>query len=179
MKIRHSKTVIGSFEEVYGLINDVGRWPEIVEHVGDVKVLGMEARKMVVEMATRGGMLPFRMTALQESLPAERRIVFSHVKGPMKGVEVEWTFDHVVLKHKGLVLVSVTHDLKNVSSARAYLLNRYFIQNRTETMLVRLKEVVEAGFLAKVLLMGGDFSEDTDWTSGSLFEGDLATVDAC
>jgi len=179
MKIKHTKTVIGSFEEVYGLINDVGRWPEIVEHIGDVKVLGMESRKLVVEMATRGGVLPFKMTALQESLPGERRIIFSHVKGVMKGVEVEWTFDHVSLKNKGLVLVSVIHDFRNISSARTYILNRYFIQGRTETMLVRLKEVVEAGFLAKVLLMGGDFSEDTDWTSGSLFEGDLATVDAC
>jgi ribosome-associated toxin RatA of RatAB toxin-antitoxin module len=176
MKTKHGKAVIGSFKEVYGLVEEVGRWPEIVENVGDVKVLGMEARKKVVEMATRGGMLPLKMTALQESLPAERRILFSHIKGVMKGVEVEWTFNEVRLKDKGLVLVNVTHDFKNMSSARAYFLNRFFIQKRTETMLVRLKEVVEAGFLAKVLLLGGDFSEETDWTSGTLFENELVTV---
>jgi ribosome-associated toxin RatA of RatAB toxin-antitoxin module len=170
MKTQNKITVIGSFEEVYGLVEAVGSWPEIVEDVGDVKVLGMEARKKIVEVSTRGGVLPFKMTSVQESLPAERRLLFSHIKGVMKGVEVEWTFDEARLKKKGLVLVNVTHDFKNISPARAYILNRFFIQKRTETMLLRLKEVVEAGFLARVLL------EDTDWVSGTMFENELVTV---
>lgn len=175
MKTQNTIAVIGSFEEVYGLIEAVERWPEIVEDVGDVKVLGMEARKKVVEIATRGGVLHLKMTALQETFPAERRVHFSHIKGVMKGVEVEWTLGDVRLKNKGLVHVNVTHDFKNISSVRAYVLNRLFIQKRTEKMLVRLKEIVEAGYLAKVLL-GLDFSEETEWTSGALFENELITV---
>ena len=175
MKTQNKIAVVGSLEEVFGLIEEVGRWPEIVEDVGDVKVLGMEARKKVVEMATRGGVLPLKMTILQESFPAERRIIFSHIKGVMKGVEAEWSFGEVRLKNKGLVHVSVTHDFKNISSTRAYVLNRFFIQKRTEKMLLRLKEMVEAGYLAKVLL-GWDFSEEKDWTSGTLFENELITV---
>ena len=175
MKTQNTVAVIGSLEEVYGLIEGVEHWPEIVEDVGDVKVLGMDARKKVVEISTRGGVLHLKMIALQESFPVERRVTFNHIKGVMKGVVVEWTLGEVRLKNKSLMHVNVTHDFKNISSARAYVLNRFFIQKRTEKMLVRLKEIVEAGYLAKVLL-GLDFTQETEWTAGTLFENELITV---
>ena len=175
MKTNSRTTIIGSLEDVYRLVEDVGRWPEIAESVGDVKILSMEGREKTVEMAARGGILSLTMTCVQETAPSERLILFRYTKGLMKGVEAEWTFSECQLR-KNLVLVNVAHDFKNVSPVRAYILSRFFLQSQTELMLKRLKEIVEAGFMAKVLLFGADFAEQMDWSSDAMLESQPVMV---
>jgi ribosome-associated toxin RatA of RatAB toxin-antitoxin module len=166
MKTTKMIAVVGSIDEAYGLVENVTRWPEIVEDIGDVKVLGMDGHNKIVEMSTRGKGLRFKMTFVQDPDPTAKRIRFKYTRGIMKGVKAEWTFCEVKLNKKGLVQIDVTNDFGNVSRVRAMLLDRFFVRRRTDLMLARLKEIVEAGFMTKVLLLGEDFfNERMDWSS--------------
>jgi ribosome-associated toxin RatA of RatAB toxin-antitoxin module len=177
MKTSNRITVVGSIDEAYGLVEDVSRWPAIDQAVGDVKILRIDGRAKMVELSTRGGSLPVKITCVQLADPVERRVIFRYVDGLMKGVVSEWTFSEVKLNHKGLVQVSVTNDFSGVSAMRAYIVNRLFSNKRTEMLLERLKEIVEAGFLAKVLLLGEDFfNEKMDWSAAAMLENESVVV---
>jgi ribosome-associated toxin RatA of RatAB toxin-antitoxin module len=176
MKTNNMIVVVGSIKEAYGLVDNVTRWPEIVEDVGDVKVLGMDCDKKIVEISPRGKSRR-GMVFVQESDPVEKRIRFRYISGIMKGVKTEWTFCEVKLNKKGLVEVGVKHDFNGVSRARAMLIDKFYLRQRTELMLARLKEIVEAGFLTKVLLLGEDFfNERMDWSSLDMLEDQPVVV---
>ena len=176
MKTDSMVVVVGAIEEAYGLVDNVTRWPEIVEDVGDVKVLGMDGRNKIVEISTRGKSRR-SMVFVQESDPVERRILFKYTSGIMKGLKTEWTFCEVKLNKKGLVEVGVKHDFEGVSRARAMLIDKFYLRRRTDLMLARLKEIVEAGFLTKVLLLGEDFfNERMDWSSLDMLDDQPVVV---
>ncbi len=177
MKTTNVLVVVGSLDEAYGLVENVTRWPEIVEDVGDVKVLAMDGQKKTVEISTRGKKRHAKMTFVQESDPVAKRVRFSYTSGILKGVTAEWTFCEMKLEKKGLVEVNVSHEFEGVSRARAMLVNKFIISKRTELMLARLKQIVEAGFLTKVLLLGEDFfNENTDWASLSMIDDQPVVV---
>jgi ribosome-associated toxin RatA of RatAB toxin-antitoxin module len=75
---------------VFARAADVERWPEFLPHYRRVRTLERRADGRVVEMAARRGFWPVRWTALLQPRPGERRIYFTHLKGPARGMKVYW-----------------------------------------------------------------------------------------
>ena len=136
--------------EVYGLAAPVERWPEILPHYRWVRVLedGGEGRR-VVEMAALRNFIPVRWRAEQLLFPEVPRIVFRHVGGVTKGMEVEWVFTP---QDDGVVRVSILHDLEH-GLARWPLVGGvvadgvvapFFVSNIAGKTLGRIKELAEA-----------------------------------
>jgi uncharacterized membrane protein len=136
--------------EVYGLAAPVERWPEILPHYRWVRVLedGGEGRR-VVEMAALRNFIPVRWRAEQLLFPEVPRIVFRHVGGVTKGMEVEWVF---APQDDGVVRVSILHDLERglagwplVGGVVAdRVVGSFFVSNIAGKTLGRIKELAEA-----------------------------------
>jgi uncharacterized membrane protein len=136
--------------EVYGLAAPVERWPEILPHYRWVRVLedGGEGRR-VVEMAALRNFIPVRWRAEQLLFPEVPRIVFRHVGGVTKGMEVEWVFTP---QDDGVVRVSILHDLERglagwplVGGVVAdRVVGPFFVSNIAGKTLGRIKELAEA-----------------------------------
>ena len=110
---------------------EVERWPEILPHYRWVKTLSHERDGRVVEMAARRGAWPVRWTALLQPRPEERRIYFTHLKGPARGMKVYWEFVEV----DGGTDVTIYHELA---------LEVPFIRNRLG------KWIVSEGFIRPI-----------------------------
>jgi uncharacterized membrane protein len=136
--------------EVYGLAAPVERWPEILPHYRWVRVLedGGEGRR-VVEMAALRNFIPVRWRAEQLLFPEVPRIVFRHVGGVTKGMEVEWVF---APQDDGVVRVSILHDLERGLAGWPLIggvvadrvVGPFFVSNIAGKTLGRIKELAEA-----------------------------------
>jgi hypothetical protein len=92
-----------------------------------------------------------RWRAEQLLFPEEPRIVFRHVGGVTKGMEVEWVF---APQGDGVVRVSILHDLERglarwplVGGAVADgIVGPFFVSNIAGKTLGRIKELAEAGW---------------------------------
>ena len=66
-------------------------------HYRYVKVLGRKRNRKLVRMSARRDFIPVTWTAIQtvEQGSAEQpgRILFHHVRGLVRGMEVQWTFE--------------------------------------------------------------------------------------
>jgi ribosome-associated toxin RatA of RatAB toxin-antitoxin module len=91
----------------YDRAADVEGWPRILPHYRWVKTLETRDTGRVVEMAARRGFWPVRWTALLETRPEERRIYFTHLKGPARGMRVYWEFSD----GDGFTDVTIFHEL--------------------------------------------------------------------
>jgi ribosome-associated toxin RatA of RatAB toxin-antitoxin module len=137
--------------KVYGLAAPVERWPEILPHYRWVRILGDDGEgRRLVEMAALRNFIPVRWRAEQLLFPNVPRIVFRHVGGVTKGMEVEWVF---APQGDGMVQVSIVHDLER-GLARWPLVGGvvadgvvgpFFVSNIAGKTLGRIKELAEAG----------------------------------
>ena len=136
--------------KVYGLAAPVERWPDILPHYRWVRILEDEGEgRRVVEMAALRNFIPVRWRAEQLLFPEVPRIVFRHVGGVTKGMEVEWVF---APQDDGVVRVSILHDLERglagwplVGEAVADgVVGPFFVSNIAGKTLRRIKELAEA-----------------------------------
>ncbi len=137
--------------EVYGLAAPVERWPDILPHYRWVRILEDDGEgRRVVEMAALRNFIPVRWRAEQLLFPDVPRIVFRHVGGVTKGMEVEWVF---APQGDGVVRVSILHDLERdlagwplVGGVVAdRVVGPFFVSNIAGKTLRRIKELAEAG----------------------------------
>ena len=82
-----------AFAPMFERAADISRWPEILPHYRYVNVLERRNGEVVAEMAARHYGYPLWWRTIQIPLPDEKRIVFKHIGGITKGMDVEWTFE--------------------------------------------------------------------------------------
>ncbi len=137
--------------EIYRLAAPVERWPELLPHYRWVRILEDDGEgRRLVEMAALRNFIPVRWQAEQLLFPDVPRIVFRHVGGVTKGMEVKWVFSP---RGDGVVRVSILHDLER-GLAEWPLVGRvvadgvvgpFFVSNIADKTLGRIKELAEAG----------------------------------
>lgn len=136
--------------EVYGLAAPVERWPDILPHYRWVRILEDEGEgRRVVEMAALRNFIPVRWRAEQLLFPEVPRIIFRHVGGVTKGMEVEWVF---APQGDGVVRVSILHDLERGLAGWPLIgevvadgvVGPFFVSNIAGKTLGRIKELAEA-----------------------------------
>ncbi len=107
----HTETAVrirGNVETIFEYAARVEHWPRWLPHYRDVRVIAAHGLEKIVEMKARRGRIPVRWWARQVVVPSERRIRYTHLRGPTRGMEVEWRF---CPGGDGSVLVTIAHDL--------------------------------------------------------------------
>jgi ribosome-associated toxin RatA of RatAB toxin-antitoxin module len=112
-----------------------------------VRVLAQRGPARTVEMAAQHGFVPLRWTAEQINDPLRPHIAFHHVKGPTRGMDVEWIFTPL---DNGGTRVQIVHRLAFQFPVAAdffgkYVVSDIFIHGVANKTLARMKQLAEAG----------------------------------
>ena len=75
---------------IFRLAADVPRWPELLPHYRSVRVLERRGGRLLVRMAAHRDGIPVSWTSILEPRPAEGRVLFRHVRGVTRGMDVTW-----------------------------------------------------------------------------------------
>ena len=88
-------TVRAPLDRVFEVAADVERWPDFLSHYRWVRVRSRETWGCVVEMAAWRpfGLLryPTRWVSRMEIDRAGRRVIYRHIEGITRGMDVEWS----------------------------------------------------------------------------------------
>ncbi len=144
MHIESVIEIAAPWERAFALAADIERWGERLPHYRWVRILERDGRRTVAEMAARRGRLPVRWRAVQEVRPEERRIRFTHIAGPTRGMAVEWSFTPAA----GRIRVAITHDLRwspPLHWIADWVVGRLFIAHIAGQTLRRIKALGEVG----------------------------------
>ena len=135
----------GDPTRIFELASRVEDWPRLLPHYRSVEVLETTTSDRLVFMHCSRHFGPFtwpcRWKARQELVPIERRILFRHIAGPAKGMEVEW---RLTPQPEG-VLTEIHHQLRHplgpLYSDR--IVGPLFVQAIAGETLKTLKRIVE------------------------------------
>jgi hypothetical protein len=116
-------------------------------HYRSVRVLARHGSTRTVEMAARHGIVPLRWTAEQTDDAIRPHIAFRHVKGPTRGMDVEWIFTPLDATH---TRVQIIHRLAFVFPFAAdffgkYVVSDIFIHGVANKTLAHMKRLAENG----------------------------------
>ena len=116
-------------------------------HYRYVRVLALDGATRTVEMAARHGFVPLRWTAEQVNDPLRPHIAFRHVKGPTRGMDVEWIFTPLDDAH---TRVRIVHRLAFIFPVAAdffgkYVVSDIFIHGVASKTLAHMKRLAESG----------------------------------
>src|SRR5437762_10678072 len=86
----------GDLETIFNLAADVEDWGDILPHYRYVKVLHVEGGRKWVRMSAWRDFVPVTWTAIQTVERGEDgapgRVTFRHIRGLVRGMDVEWWF---------------------------------------------------------------------------------------
>ena len=139
---------------IFDLAANVEEWGRILPHYRYVRVIHREGRRKWVEMSAWRDFVPVTWTAIQTVEPCEHgvpgKILFRHIRGLVRGMEVEWWFK--AGPENDSVLVGITHRLDRLPFPASILGSRLtdvvvargFVGNIAGKTLRRMKELAEA-----------------------------------
>ena len=103
---RSEITIAASPQTVYAFASATDRWPLFLPHYRSVRVLEDHGDHRIVRMAAWRDWIPIAWVAEQWNDPVRPHVAFRHIRGPTRGMEVEWLFTgrdgatHVVIEHR-------------------------------------------------------------------------------
>ncbi len=113
MKSSNEIVIHAPYELIFSLGANVEEWVRILPHYRYVKVLRREGNRKWVRMSAWRDFVPITWTAVEsvergtEQMPGTIR--FKHIKGLVRGMDVQWTFQ--VRPESGDVVVGIYHQL--------------------------------------------------------------------
>jgi aromatase len=145
MKTVNKVTIQGCPDRIFELAANIQDWPRILPHYRYVVIEEQSDRHKIARMgATRDG-FPVKWQARQELHSEERRIVFQHIGGISRGMDVEWRIE----PGPDSVTVSIDHELSYPIPVigplfAEYIVGRLFVHNIAGKTLRCIKQIVES-----------------------------------
>ncbi len=129
---------------VFRLAANIQDWPKLLPHYRYVVVEEQTERHKIARMGASRDGFPVKWRTRQELVPEERRILFQHIGGVTKGMDVEWR----LVPNEDGVTVTITHDLRYPVPLLGPLFARYivgglFVHNIAGKTLRCFKEIAE------------------------------------
>ena len=133
-------------QAIYRLAAATERWPAILPHYRFVRVLEERDGTRLVAMGAWRDVFPISWVAEQRNDPERPHIVFRHVAGATRGMDVEWTFEPLGAER---TRVRIVHRLAFRFPLAAAWLERhvvsgYFIHGIATRTLQRMKLLAES-----------------------------------
>lgn len=151
MQTSNSITIHAPYERIFELGSRIEDWPDILPHYRFVKLHKKAGNRKWVTMSAWRNFIPVTWSAIETVEPGTRskpgRIVFKHIKGLVRGMDVEWSF-----KPQGdSVVVTIAHDLPDPpfpvrilgKRLTEVIVGRGFIGNIAGKTLKRIKQISE------------------------------------
>jgi ribosome-associated toxin RatA of RatAB toxin-antitoxin module len=153
MKLRDSIVISGDYDRIFELAADVEDWGRILPHYRYVRVLRQDGNRKLVRMSAWRDFIPVTWSAVETVYTGTRgepgRITFHHVRGMVKGMDVEWSFK--VRNDRRDVLVTISHNLAAPpfpvkllgGKLTEIIVGKGFISNIAGKTLKRVKHLAE------------------------------------
>jgi ribosome-associated toxin RatA of RatAB toxin-antitoxin module len=110
MKTVDHTSVHGSIEQAFEVASEVERWPDFLPHYRWVRMLSRDGSSGLVEMAAWRpfGIFKYPTWWVSEMtvVPNEFRVLYKHVRGITKGMDVEWR----LAENAGNVDITIVHE---------------------------------------------------------------------
>jgi len=154
MKISDSIVIRGDYERIFELAANVEDWGRILPHYRYVRVLNRGGNRKLVKMSAWRDFIPVTWAAVETvytgAASKPGRITFHHVRGMVKGMDVEWSFQ--VQNDSRDVLVTISHNLAappfpvKLLGGRLteIIVGKGFISNIADKTLRRVKVLAES-----------------------------------
>jgi ribosome-associated toxin RatA of RatAB toxin-antitoxin module len=130
--------------EIFGIVSDLGRWPERLPHYRYVRITGRDGQRDIVEMSAFRGRIPVSWVSAYEANRDLMELRFEHLTKWTKGMTVVWTLTPT----RDATRVEISHHLK----FRVPLLGWFaepiianFISHIASRTLREFKGLIEAG----------------------------------
>ena len=148
MKSALSIDVAASPEVVFALARDVERWPRLLAHYEDVRILerrpdGSVVARMIARRPVFGLLgvgLPVAWRSRTWSEPEVCRIRFVHQGGATNGMDVTWRIEST----GGGCRVTIEHDFRPRFAPWAPFIDRFFTRPIAGRTLATFKAIAEA-----------------------------------
>jgi ribosome-associated toxin RatA of RatAB toxin-antitoxin module len=147
-------TIRAPYERIFRLGSEVDRWGERLPHYRYVRVLREKGDTQWLRMSAWRDFIPVtwtaRKTTVEGTEDAPGKVVFHHVRGVVRGMDVEWTFTPV---GEGEWRVQISHQLADPPmpvrllgpKLMELIVGKGFIGNIAGKTLRRIKELAESG----------------------------------
>jgi len=152
MKLSDRIVIRGDYDRIFELAARVEDWERILPHYRYVRVLKSGGNRKLVRMSAWRDFIPVTWSAVETVYPGTGRepgrITFHHVRGMVKGMDVEWSFQ----VRDSDVLVTISHDLEDPpfpvrilgDRLTEAIVGRGFISNIAGKTLRRVKLIAES-----------------------------------
>ena len=144
-------------EQIFAVVRDLARWPDILPHYRYIRFLRKEGERDIVKMAATRDGIPIAWTSSYRADPHALELHFEHLHAWTKGMDVIWTFTPT----RDGTRVEIVHNLKFRIPPLAWLaepvIGKFFIENIANKTLATFKAHLEGFSL-----------EQTDTQEGAL-----------
>lgn len=138
----------GDLQSIYKLGSEIENWPKLLPHYRSVEIVRSQGNRCMARMkATRSG-IPVSWSCLQERDPVTPRVLFHHIGGFTRGMEVAWDFEE---RPDGRVAVRISHEFRKGWPVDAFdrfvsdaIVGEFFVGNIADKTLDMVKLLAEA-----------------------------------
>lgn len=144
MHTGNSVHILAPREEIFALVSDLKRWPELLPHYRYINFLGRDQGRDIVQMAaTRAPGIPISWVSAYEADSQRLELRFEHLRAWTKGMKVIWTLTPT----RDGTRVEIRHHLNFRIPTLAWLvepiIGGFFIENIANKTLHTFKELLE------------------------------------
>ncbi len=141
-------TINGDLMTIFTLGAEIERWPQLLPHYRSVDILWRQGSRCVARMAASRDGIPVSWVCWQERDAATPQILFRHIAGFTRGMEVAWTFEQ---HDDGRVTVRITHEFRKGWPVQAFdrfvtekIVGEFFVSSIANRTLGMVKLLAEA-----------------------------------
>ena len=130
-------------EEIFAVVSDLSRWPELLPHYRYIRKTGPGEKGDIVTMAATRSGIPISWTSEYWTDETRLELHFLHLKKWTKGMKVVWTLTPT----RDGTRVEIVHDMRFRVPILAWLaepiIGRFFIENVANKTLSTFKQYFE------------------------------------